>query len=353
VRYFQALGYRISHYVWTDVRYQSVMEYSDGDMNDGYVVGPYNSQLGGRVSYPKFETFYGTRISLKNGIWDDVAGYDRQHLKFINLPVLKSHHATYGATAMVKHYMGVVTGELSTNSHSAIGNGILGALMGDIQPADLNILDAIWINANPYDGPWTTYAGATRKDTLVASLDPIAADLWAVKYILIPAFLANGYTPPWPYPSADPDNPSSAFRNYLDNSMDRMLAAGYEVTNDLSQIASVRNGPPGEASDPTGSGAPFTIAKHVDGYELAWSTPVRGWPVEEYVLYRTDLAGPSGPVDPECETVLGTGTSAVLPTLPDNCAFMVVARNRIGDGSFGRDSQGRDRPSPAEGSACP
>jgi hypothetical protein len=132
--------------------------------------------------------------------------------------------------------MGVVTGELSTNSHSAIGNGILGALIGEIQLADLNIVDAVWINANPFDGPWTTYSGATRRDRLLASVDPIAVDLWAVKYILIPAFIENGYSPPWPYPSADPDIPSSAFRNYLDNSMDYILAAGYDATNDLSQI---------------------------------------------------------------------------------------------------------------------
>jgi hypothetical protein len=135
--------------------------------------------------------------------------------------------------------MGVVTRELSTNSHSAIGNGILGALLGEMQLADLNILDCIWINANPYSGPGTTYAGATRRDELVASVDPVAADLWATVNILIPAFIANGYSPPWPYPSADPENPNSAFRNYLDNSMDFILAAGYEVTNDKDRIDAV------------------------------------------------------------------------------------------------------------------
>ena len=234
---FQAQGYRVSHFDWTAIRYASVAEYSAGNMTNGYIIYPVNPQLNGRVSYPKFQTSYGTYVSLKYGVWlPESSTYDREHLKFVNLPVLKSHHATYGATACVKHYMGVVTGELNTNSHVAIGNGILGALQGEIRPADLNILDCIWINANPNTGPQTTYSGATRRNELVASRDPVAADIWAVKNILIPAFIANGYGPPWPSPSADPNDPNSAFRHYLDRSMSYLLAAGDDVTNDLGQI---------------------------------------------------------------------------------------------------------------------
>jgi hypothetical protein len=237
VVWFQGLGYTISHYDWTPVRYTSVSEYSEGNNTDGYVVYDYDAQLHGRISYPKFRTSHGTYISTRFGIWDPIGEtYDRESLKFINVPVLKSHHATYGATACVKNYMGVVTRELSTSSHSAIGYGILGALLGEIQVADLNILDSIWINANPYDGPWTSYAAATRRDELVASTDPVAADIWAVSKILIPAFQHNGYSPPWPYPSADPYNSGSEFRNYLDNSMSYILAAGYDATNDLGSI---------------------------------------------------------------------------------------------------------------------
>ena len=234
---FQGQGYTVCHYDWTSIRTTQVAEYSAGNTADGYIVGAYDSQLQGRVSYPKFRTSYGTYISLKYGIWNPATStYDRQHLKFINLPVLKSHHATYGATVSVKHFMGVVTDSLSTNSHSSIARGILGAVMGEVQPPDLNIIDCVWINANPNSGPQTTYAGATRRDELVASRDPVAADIWTVKNILIPAFIANGYSPPWPSPSADPDLPSSAFRTYLDNSMSRILAAGYNATNDLSRI---------------------------------------------------------------------------------------------------------------------
>jgi hypothetical protein len=234
---FQGAGHNVSHYDWTSIRYNLVTEYSDGNMADGYIRYPYDSSIQGRVSYPKFRTDAGTYVSLKYGIWDFFTGtYNRDRLVFVNVPVLKSHHATYGATAAVKHYMGVVTDELNTNSHDAIRYGILGALLGEIQLADLNVLDAIWINANPYDGPWTSYAAATRRDELVASVDPVALDIWAVKNILIPAFLANGYTPPWPYPSADPDLPSSAFRQYLDNSMTKIQLAGYQVTNSYDEI---------------------------------------------------------------------------------------------------------------------
>ncbi len=235
--HFSALGNAVSLADWTAIRYSSVTEYSSGNFINGYVVYDYDSALQGRVSYPKFQTDYGTYISLRDGIWDPgQSTYDRDRLKVINLPVLKSHHATYGVTACVKNFMGLVTRELSTNSHSAIRYGLLGAVMGEIRPPDLNILDCIWINADPHTGPGTTYAGATRRDELVASTDPVATDIWAVTNILIPAFLDNGYTPPWPSPDATPDDPSSDFRTYLDRSMSAILAAGYDATNDLGQI---------------------------------------------------------------------------------------------------------------------
>jgi len=234
---FQAQGYTISRKSWRLLRYTQVEEYSAGDMTDGYVVYPYDPQLDGRVSYPKFQSNDGTYISVRHGLWDSDSGtYDREHLKLINVPVLKSHHASYGATACVKNYMGVVTANLDTNSHDSIRYGILGALLGEIQLADLNILDCIWINANPDDGPRTSYEAATRRDELVASTDPVAVDIWAVTNILIPGFIENGHLPPWPEPSADPNDPTSDFREYLDNSMSWILAAGYQVTNDPDQI---------------------------------------------------------------------------------------------------------------------
>jgi hypothetical protein len=235
--YFSGLGWAVSLSDWTTIRFSAVDEFSAGDMDDGYVVYGYDSALHGRISYPKFRTDGGTYVSLKEGVWDPTgAAYDRDRLKVINLPVLKSHHSTYGVTACVKNYMGLVTSALSTNSHSAIRYGVLGAVMGEIRPPDLNILDCIWINADPYSGPSTSYVGATRRDELVASVDPVAVDVWAATNILIPAFIDNGFEAPWPSPDASPDDPESDFRLYLDQSMSAILAAGFDVTNDLSQI---------------------------------------------------------------------------------------------------------------------
>jgi hypothetical protein len=197
------------------------------------------SLFNGKISYPKFQSAYGTQISLRDGVWDPVASeYDRQGLKFINVPVLKSHHSTYGVTACVKNYMGVVTNSLGTLSHDMTAFGLLGAVMAEIGLADLNILDCIWVNANPESGPRTSYAQASRRDELVASTDPIAADIWATTNILVPAFEANQFYRPWPDPSADPADEASHFRGYLDRSMSLLLQAGFGVTNDLAQIDS-------------------------------------------------------------------------------------------------------------------
>ncbi|MGB5392048.1 MAG: DUF362 domain-containing protein [Thermoanaerobaculia bacterium] len=233
VSHFQDLGHNVSLFDWTSIRNTQVNEFSAGDLEDGYVLYPWDAQLNGAVSYPKFQTSFGTYISLRDGIWDPVTqGYDREHLKFLNLPVLKSH-SIYGVTANVKDYMGVVTRELGTNSHAAIRYGLLGAHLGEVELADLNILDAIWINAHPNGGPSTNYSEASRRDELIVSIDPVAADLWATENTLIPAFRDNGYTS---WPKADPEDPNSDFREYLDNSANAILAAGIEVTNDPEHI---------------------------------------------------------------------------------------------------------------------
>jgi hypothetical protein len=241
VEHFQDLGYNVSQFDWTSIRSVAVAEYSEGNLVDGYVKYPFDPQLDGAVSYPKFQTDFGTFISLRDGIWKPAtSSYDREHLKFINLPVLKSH-STYGVTANVKDYMGVVTNSLDTNSHDAVEQGLLGAHLGIIGLADLNILDAIWINAHPNGGPGTDYSEATRRDELVVSTDPVAADLWATKNILVPAFEDNGYDQ---WPRADPDNPNSRFRVYLDNSAFYVLSAGLVVTNDPAQIDSYSTSAP-------------------------------------------------------------------------------------------------------------
>ena len=280
VTHFQGLGHTISHYSWTAIRDTQVSEYSLGDMTDGYVVYPSDAQFQGCVSYPKFQTAHGTYISLRDGVFDpDSATYDRETLKFINLPVLKAHKYEYGATACVKNYVGTATTSLSTNTHYATRAGLLGALLAEIRPADFNLLDCIWVSGGPTDGPASSYTTATRRDQLIGSTDPVAADMFAVTNILIPTFLDNGHLPPWPDPSADPEDPNSDFRQYLDNTMSELLAAGYDVTNDLAQI---------DVFTWNGAGD-FNSDSDID--------------LEDYGQFGLCVSGPDGgPLDPACES---------------------------------------------------
>jgi hypothetical protein len=98
---------------------------------------------------------------------------------------------------------------------------------------DLNILDCIYVLADPTRGPACLYAEATRTDKLVASRDPVALDRWAVANILVPALIVNGFTD---YPMQDPDDPESDFRRYLDRTAAALIGAGIPVTNDPARI---------------------------------------------------------------------------------------------------------------------
>ena len=55
----------------------------------------------------------------------------------------------------------------------------------------LNIIDAIWINPVPLNGPMTSYSVATQVNVVTASTDPVALDYWSVKYILLQNRLNN------------------------------------------------------------------------------------------------------------------------------------------------------------------
>jgi hypothetical protein len=174
-------------------------------------------------------------VSLKHGIWESGAYVDSL-LTFLNVPVFKCHGYYYGVTGTAKHHAGTMTAALSTNMHNAVEFGGLGSFLVDVRMPDLNILDCIWILARPNAGPWCSYSEATRIDMLVGGLDPIAIDLWSTIHIMVPTIIANGYSS---YPMQDPLNPGSIFRTYLDRTMNELLAAGIEVTNDPAQITAV------------------------------------------------------------------------------------------------------------------
>lgn len=234
---FAKRGYKVSAYLWDEITTKMVREYSEGDLEDGYVVNvTRNPRTGIMISYPKFMTAFGTYISfkygIKYGIWSqENRTYNSKKLKVINSPVLKTH-SIYGVTACVKHYMGVVsdklTASLGARAHNTVGTGGMGTEMVETRFPTLNIIDAIWVNAVPRGGPRTSYNDATRVNIIAASTDPVALDYWAAKYILLEVARRKGYSG---LSSIDPDNTESgSFGYWLRLSMEEIRRAGYQAT---------------------------------------------------------------------------------------------------------------------------
>ena len=232
--------HNVSTYTWIPIRGTRVDEYDYGDMTDGYILyDTPDPETGIYVSYPKFRTQFGTYISFKNGVWNGT-GYEKR-LKIINLPVLKSH-TSYGVTASLKHYMGVQTQRLA-NGHSTVATGGMGTLMVETGLPTLNIIDAIWINANPppstLAGPGTPYDRATRTNVLAASTDPVTLDYWAAKYVLVKTANLIGYTDT---KSLDPSNTDKsgvsgeAFGVWLNLTKNEIVAGGHNVSNDEKHL---------------------------------------------------------------------------------------------------------------------
>ena len=226
--------YHVSTYLWDTITTKQVHEYADGDMDDGFIVNETkNPRTGIRVSYPKFRTHYGTYVSFKEGIWNtEKHAYEEDRLKIINVPVLKSH-GQMGVSGAVKHYMGVPSNYL-THAHSYIVSGGMGTEMAETRFPVITVLDAIWINARPLNGPTSSYGSATRTNIIAASTDPVALDYWAAQNILMPAAKSLGYTD---LSSMDPENNSSGkFGNWLRLSMMELRKSGYNTTIDRNAM---------------------------------------------------------------------------------------------------------------------
>lgn len=243
---------KISTKLWDTLRDSTVDDYDDGNFTEGYVRNPtWNPDTELYVSYPKWQTPFGTYISFKEGIWHNETGFNSEKLKVINMPVIKSHH-TYGVTGCIKHYMGVPQGYAVSSVHSftphehfSIALGGMGTLMAETHFPVLNILDSIWINANPaecsrYCGPSTLYGAASFTDIICASQDPVALDYYASKNILMPTAEYENHTE---YSSLDPDyEPRAYFRfeesfhNYLNRSMKELDNAGFQVTMNQEEM---------------------------------------------------------------------------------------------------------------------
>lgn len=237
--------YNVSTYDWNSIGGENtqVNEYSTGDMTNGYVLNnTADWETGMQVTYPKFQTLFGTYTSFRYGIWNGT-GYEKR-LKVINMPVLKSH-ICYGVSAALKHYMGVVAKFLihDYDPHYKIATGGLGTVMVQTGLPTLNIIDAIWVNANPppspLDGPETQYYTATRVNALMASTDPAALDYWASKHVLVQASQIIGYTDTH---TLDPDSidrngvEDEAWGIWLNRTKNEISRSGYNVTTDENHM---------------------------------------------------------------------------------------------------------------------
>jgi len=234
---FQSQGYRVSLYDWTSIggtAGEVVIITEDEMTKDGYVDMP------GGVSYPIFTTKFGTRVNLKDGIWDG-AKYDGSRMRFINMPVLKSH-SLMGVTGATKHYMGVLSTSLCNDGFSQhpgmIEEGLMGRVMAKVIYPDLNIMDAQYVGVSP-EGPASSYQSAYQADLILASRDPIALDYYAGKYILLPLTGSERHDPEClntANSSGFGGYPVNAFRQYLASSKRELEDAGYEPTMTEDEI---------------------------------------------------------------------------------------------------------------------
>ena len=237
VNYFEDQGYKVSLYDWTQIggtAGEVVVIKENEREKDGYV------DLPGGVSYPIFTTKFGTRISLKDGIRKE-GKYDKSQLKFINLPVLKSH-SMMGVTGATKHYMGVLSTSLCNDGfdqhQGMIEQGLMGRMMAEVIYPDLNLIDANYIGVSSR-GPASSYENAYKADLVLAGRDPIALDYYAGKYVLYPLTKFERHHPDcrdakrtskyWGYPY-------NAFHQYLTSSKRELEKSGYQLTMDEKEI---------------------------------------------------------------------------------------------------------------------
>jgi hypothetical protein len=137
------------------------------------------------VSYPCFNTKLGTRVELKEGVWN--GNSYQQNLKLINVPVLK-HHDNGGSeiTAALKHFYGLVSmndGHSPSRHYAGLGE-TCGKMVVTVRPPVLHVIDAIWVSHRAIGG--YPEAKTFRANQILASQDPVALDYWAAKNVLYP-----------------------------------------------------------------------------------------------------------------------------------------------------------------------
>jgi len=168
------------------------------------------------VSYPCFTTTGGNRINLKEGIWTG-SGY-ASNLKFINMPVLKTHSGT-GITGVLKDMYGVLSmadGHREIRHYEESGTQC-GKMWTLVRAPDLNIVDCIWVTHQTHHCGWPS-STTHRYNNLLAGFDPVALDYWGSKHLLYPL---GGDRQQYHDPDSD-----SGLINHLHGARDVINAAG-------------------------------------------------------------------------------------------------------------------------------
>lgn len=230
---------KVSASSWWSFTDTMVNDFDLGDGRTGYV------WLGDNISYPKWTTPRGTRISLRNGVWNGT-GYDKSRMKLVNVPVLKSHSCA-GVTGCMKNFMGVPSIHRTTDQHGdLLYRGFMGRLMSQLFYPTLNILDAIWVSPSHPRGPEAPYSLAVRTDVLLAGTDPVAVDYYAGKHVLYPVSGYGRHDPDTPYGegtnpyhdgSQNTGYPYNAFRIMMNSTAAELVKGGHDVTSDPARIA--------------------------------------------------------------------------------------------------------------------
>ncbi len=174
-------GQPVSCFLLDPVR-STLLSDTDHAENGYRRINPHPERQSWYVSYPCFTTSGGHRVELAKGLWTG-SGY-AQNLKLINIPVLKTH-AGCGVTGALKLFYGVLSMQYAYGGYhyDHIGE-VLGEMFAHVRAPDLNIMDAIWVSHAALSG--YPVSSTSRQNTLLASIDPVALDYWASKYVLYP-----------------------------------------------------------------------------------------------------------------------------------------------------------------------
>ena len=251
IRAKKAKGLRVTGVLWDEFTTVRVNEFDTGDFTDGFVVENEKHDSGIIITYPKFTTEYGTRVSFKNGIWS-ADGFDSAALKVIGMPVLKSH-ALYYVTGAVKGYMGTTSDKLTKLpgqeqdgglAHQSVGTGGMGTQMVHTRMAVLNIVDMIWISVEL--GPAVSYdvipkgekahrfnSPAVEVNKIAASTDPVALDVWITRNILMIEAEKRGKATAQMDPAA---NEPGTFGHWLRLTLNELRKGGIPATMDENEI---------------------------------------------------------------------------------------------------------------------